>query len=296
MPQSSNFWSRKKIILLVVAVLTIVLVASCVAGIYFTSQKSEELKTWKGKGTTKHFKEIFLGRCHDYLMQNPDIGEKDCNEIWQEVTKVVYKQDQCAITEQSYERLAELAGETVPCNKSLLWSRTNRLVHRYTKAIEGFRTLEDTFLGYLFNGLTWCGKTYSSEMNFQSCPAWDECYNNSMSSFWRVASAAFARSSCGVVHVMLNASADGDIARKESIFRTIEVPNMHPERVSVVRLWLISDINGPERASCNSESVLELKHHIEKHKLEYNCVENYRPVKLLQCIENPDAPVCKVCH
>ncbi|KAE8629198.1 hypothetical protein XENTR_v10000392 [Xenopus tropicalis] len=181
------------------------------------------------------------------------------------------------------------------CPQSLLWSKTNSLVHRYTKASQDFLTLEDTFLGSMFDGLMFCGKSYSSEMNYDSCPAWDECDHNAISAFWKTASATFAKASCGVVNVMLNGSADGGVARKESILRTVEVPSMNVNAVSEVRLWIMDNLEGPDKNSCNTESVLELKAYIEQHNLAFSCVDNYKPVQLLQCIETPDLPACNIC-
>ncbi|KAM8939536.1 ADP-ribosyl cyclase/cyclic ADP-ribose hydrolase 1-like [Pelodytes ibericus] len=287
-------WSRKKIIMLVlgILVLIIIIVASCVICLYSTSRGTNTSKTWKGRGTTRNLKEIVLGRCYDYLNQNPDMGKKDCNAIWTEFTKVLYHKDPCSITVNNYRTIAGLTEQNVYCNKSLLWSRTNDLVHQYTKASD-FMTLEDTFLGYLFNGLTWCGMDDSTGMNFESCPAWNECANNTISSFWKMASATFARLSCGLVQVMLNGSVDGDIVRKESILRSIEIPSMNPERVREVTLWIMQDIDGPDRNSCSSPSVLELQSYIEQHNLTYSCIDNYRPVQLLQCMEDPGSLVCK---
>lgn len=43
--------------------------------------------------------------------------------------------------------------------QSLFWSKTNSLVHRYTKANHDFITLEDTLLGYVADGMSWCGSS-----------------------------------------------------------------------------------------------------------------------------------------
>lgn len=41
----------------------------------------------------------------------------------------------------------------------MFWSKTKDIVHDYTKKNEAcFVTLEDTLLGSVVNGLTWCGK------------------------------------------------------------------------------------------------------------------------------------------
>ncbi|KAM4709480.1 uncharacterized protein O3C94_021696 [Discoglossus pictus] len=275
--ENTSLWSFRKKLLLIVSVLVILVltVGVCLGSLYATDYFKEKPEYWKGAGTTKDLKDIIIGRCYNYLTTKSSTGTKNCERIWQELTNVVYKKHQCNITQDDYKHLVELAEEPITCNKSLLWSKTNDVVHRFTKVSGHYITLEDTFLGSLFNGLLWCGKSGSSGMNFNSCPAWNECKHNPMSSFWKMASASFARSSCGVVNVMLNGSADGGVSRTESILRTIEVPNMNPHRVSEVRVWVIDDINGPDRYSCDSESLIELKHYIEKFNLTFSCIDNY---------------------
>ncbi|XP_018426666.1 PREDICTED: ADP-ribosyl cyclase/cyclic ADP-ribose hydrolase 1-like isoform X2 [Nanorana parkeri] len=276
--------------------LSVIILASCY------SDAEEECfmkllnKRYKGPGTTPNLKNIIVGRCYHYMSLYTNKWVKDCSRIWYELTDAVFRKDPCNVTEEDYINLSQVAAQTIPCDKTLLWSRTNDLVHRYTKATENFMTLEDTFLGFLFNGLTWCGKSASSGMNYHSCPAWDECSNNSLSSFWKMASANFAQASCGIVNVMLNGSADGAITRKESILRMVEIPSMDPDKVSEVKLWVIDDIQGQDKNSCHSGSLVELQHYIEGHNLTYSCVDNYKPVQTLQCVDNPDHHVCNQCN
>ncbi|XP_044141551.1 ADP-ribosyl cyclase/cyclic ADP-ribose hydrolase 1-like [Bufo gargarizans] len=281
-----NLWLWSMLALVLMAV------ASSIVNAHATGQQ----KYYKGPGTTSNLRNIVIGRCYHYMSLNPGIGGKDCSGIWQELSDAVQRKDPCNITPEDYKRLAVMGAQIIPCNKTLLWSKTNYLVHRYTKATEDFITLEDTFLGFVFNGLTWCGKPLKQGMNFKSCPDWNECENNSLSSFWKMASASFAQSSCGVVNVMLNGSADGDIARKESILRTVEIPSMGPTSVSEVKVWVIDDIQGEDKNSCNSTSLVELEHYIEEHKLKYSCIDNYRPVQALQCVDNPDSAACNKCN
>nr|NP_001244280.1 CD38 molecule b [Xenopus laevis]BAL72803.1 CD38 [Xenopus laevis]BAL72804.1 CD38 [Xenopus laevis] len=285
---------RVGVIGIIVTICVIILIISLIAA-YTAIKRKEDTHIWKGQGTTQNLQDIVLGRCYNYVTMNPGIGKKNCDAIWQALTGAVYKKNPCNITQEDYKPLADLALQTIPCNKTLLWSKTNSLVHRYTKASQDFLTLEDTFLGSMFDSLMWCGMSYSSEMNYDSCPAWNECDNNAISAFWKMASATFAKASCGVVNVMLNGSADGGVARKESILRTVEVPSMNVNAVSEVRLWIIDDLEGPDKNSCDTESAVELKDYIEQHKLPFSCIDNYRPVQLLQCIETPDLPACKLC-
>uniref|UniRef100_A0A8C5LNU6 ADP-ribosyl cyclase/cyclic ADP-ribose hydrolase 1 n=1 Tax=Leptobrachium leishanense TaxID=445787 RepID=A0A8C5LNU6_9ANUR len=292
----------KRKMLLAAGILTIIIVtivSACVIALYVTSQERDHPLIWKGKGTTRHVKDIILGRCYDYLLNNPHLGrDLDCNGIWQELTTAIYWKDPCKVTGEDYQRLVEVTHETLPCNTSLLWSRTNNLAHRYTKANDGFRTLEDTFLGYLFNGLTWCGKTHSAGMDYKSCPAWDECENHTMSSFWKLASATHLvlPSRKPIPEVIPRRRGKNITTKNILIFKSVEIPSMNPDLVSEVRLWLAHGIDGTQRSKCSSDSLMELKGYIEKHGLGFSCVDNQRSVQLLQCIENPGAAACMRCN
>ncbi|PKU32428.1 hypothetical protein llap_17270 [Limosa lapponica baueri] len=57
----------------------------------------------------------------------------------------------------------------------------------------------------------------------------------------------FAEAACGVVQVMLNGSIEAGAFRSNSIFGSIEVFNLNPDKVSAVHIWLMHDIGGPQR-------------------------------------------------
>lgn len=44
----------------------------------------------------------------------------------------------------------------------MFWSKTKDVVHDFTEKRDCFATLEDTLLGSVADGLTWCGKEGSS--------------------------------------------------------------------------------------------------------------------------------------
>lgn len=50
----------------------------------------------------------------------------------------------------------------------MLWSKTKEMVHDFTKKKDCFITLEDTVLGFVLDGLTWCGKEGSSGKTLQA--------------------------------------------------------------------------------------------------------------------------------
>ncbi|XP_007424925.2 ADP-ribosyl cyclase/cyclic ADP-ribose hydrolase 1 [Python bivittatus] len=199
------------------------------------------------------------------------------------------------MTEEDYQPLMEMARQSIPCNKSLFWSKTHDLVHRYTKINNDFLTLEDTLLGYIADGISWCGNPFDSGVNYESCPKWTECESNPSSVYWKLASKMFAEASCGTVQVMLNGSTASGAFRKSSIFGSVEIVNLNPEKVSKMQIWLMHDIDGPQRESCTGHSIAQLKEILKNHNISVSCEDNYRPAQLLQCTRNPNHTACAVC-
>ncbi|XP_027692352.1 ADP-ribosyl cyclase/cyclic ADP-ribose hydrolase 1 isoform X1 [Vombatus ursinus] len=280
--------------------LTVILIFGAVAvfaAVIFAGRRDPPavLLQWKGRGSTDNLKEIMLGRCFTYTeMVNPEL-RKDCLKIWETFKNAFISKNPCNITEQDYQPLMELAAHPILCNKTLLWSKTNELAHKYTKVQGNFLTLEDTLLGYMADGLTWCGNPSSSEMNYQSCPHWRECANNPSSVYWKMASRAFAEAACGVVHVMLNGSISQPFGNS-SIFGSVEVHHLNPKKVHLMKIWVMHNIGGQPSDSCSGSSIKELKSIIEGRNIAFSCEDDHRAVQLIQCVGNPEEPACRVCR
>ncbi|KAF3836294.1 hypothetical protein F7725_028852 [Dissostichus mawsoni] len=63
----------------------------------------------------------------------------------------------------AYDSLVAAAPFEHACNKTLFWSKTKNLVRDLTKNRDDVVALEDTLLGSVLDGLTWCGKMGSSD-------------------------------------------------------------------------------------------------------------------------------------
>ncbi|KAM6439865.1 ADP-ribosyl cyclase/cyclic ADP-ribose hydrolase 1-like isoform 2-T3 [Liasis olivaceus] len=260
--QSSSSWTRKHKLILtgVVVVLLGTLTVFVVFGILRHGKKktpNAEEQQWKGRGTTEHLLEIVLGRCYNFINTiNPEFRNKDCLKVWELFEQAFVYKDPCSMTEEDYQPLMEMARQSIPCNKSLFWSKTHDLVHYYTKINNDFLTLEDTLLGYIADGISWCGNPFDSGVNYESCPKWTECESNPTSLYWKLASKMFAEASCGTVQVMLNGSTASGAFRKSSIFGSVEIVNLNPEKVSKMQIWLMHDIDGPQRSEFESFAML----------------------------------------
>ncbi|XP_031444262.1 ADP-ribosyl cyclase/cyclic ADP-ribose hydrolase 1-like isoform X2 [Phasianus colchicus] len=303
MPSSQRGSARRRqrcVLLAGIAILLIALVLAAVLASALTGRKEEaspEPLRWQGRGTTRNLREIVLGRCYSYLAEGRvELGrDKDCLKIWESLKAAFIHKNPCNATTKDYQPLMELASHPVPCNKSLFWSRTYDLVHLYSKSNHHFLTLEDTFLGYMLDGLSWCGDPSAPGINYESCPKWSECEGSSGSVFWKMASKMFAEAACGVVHVMLNGSIETGAFRSSSVFGSVEIFNLNPDKISEIRIWLMHDIGGPQSDSCSGYSIKKLRNILEERNFKITCEDNYRPVQLLQCVHNPGHPDCSLC-
>ncbi|NWH75772.1 CD38 hydrolase, partial [Piaya cayana] len=249
--QQGSARTRQRTVLLVgIVVLLAALILAVVLASLLTHGKEEvslKMLNWTDRGTTKNLQEVILGRCYSYVMARyPELGDKDCLKIWESLKQAFIYKNPCNITPEDYQPLMELATHPIPCNKSLFWSKTNDLAHRYTKSNQDFLTLEDTLLGYMADRVSWCGDPSDPGINYESCPKRSECESNPSSVFWKMASKMFAEAACGVVQVMLNGSIEAGAFKSSSIFGSIEIFNLNPDKVSAVHIWLMHDIGGPQ--------------------------------------------------
>ncbi|KAJ7402744.1 ADP-ribosyl cyclase/cyclic ADP-ribose hydrolase 1 [Pitangus sulphuratus] len=280
--QQGSARTRQRTVLLVgIVVLLAALVLAVVLASLLTHgkhQDSPKMLKWKDRGTTRNLQEVIVGRCYNYITERyPELGDKDCLKIWESLKDAFIYKNPCNITSEDYQPLMELASHPIPCNKenvltsssitityqtlylisqSLFWSKTNDLVHRYTKSNQNFLTLEDTLLGYMADRISWCGDPSAPGINYESCPKRSECESNPSSVFWKMASKMFAEAACGVVQVMLNGSIEAGAFRSSSIFGSIEIFNLNPDKVSEVHIWLMHDIGGPQRISMAETAAL----------------------------------------
>ncbi|XP_072476406.1 ADP-ribosyl cyclase/cyclic ADP-ribose hydrolase 1 isoform X2 [Notamacropus eugenii] len=289
---SSHRRQRCRCLLLSLTVILILGAVVVLAAVIFAKKKDPpaELSQWKGSGSTGNLKEIMLGRCFIYTrIVNPEL-RSDCLKIWEAFKNAFISKNPCDITEQDYQPLMELAAHPILCNKTLLWSKTSELAHKYTKVQGNLLTLEDTLLGYMADGLTWCGSPSNSEINYESCPHWRECANNPSSIFWKLASRTFAESACGVVHVMLNGSISHAFVNS-SIFGSVEVHHLNPKKVHLMKIWVMHNIRGQSSDSCSSSSIKELKSIIEGRNIAFSCKDDHRWSNLSRRRQEPAGQV-----
>ncbi|NXG43973.1 BST1 hydrolase, partial [Psilopogon haemacephalus] len=231
---------------------------------------------WKGEGTTLNLDSIFIGRCYDYIrIVNPAVGEKNCSEIWEAFKNAFIDKDPCSVLPKDYELFINLSFHTIPPNKSLFWENNQLLVNSFADRGRRYMSLADTLFGYVADFLNWCGEANSPELDYESCPTTEECENNPVESFWRMASVTYAQHSSGVIHVLLNGSAAGGAYPVPGFFADYEIPNLQKDKVSKIVIWVVDDIEGPDRDSCGIHTVAILQNRLENLGFDITCTDNY---------------------
>ncbi|XP_064423046.1 ADP-ribosyl cyclase/cyclic ADP-ribose hydrolase 1-like [Latimeria chalumnae] len=190
-------------------------------GVVFSHLKSNPQEMRMKTAANEDLKTTVIKRCHIYIKVHPWL-KKNCTKIWDAFNGSFAEKNCSSITTDDYRKFIELANHDVGCGKSMLWSGTKEIVHKYTHAIECHMTLEDTLIGYLADGLQWC-----------------ENATDPVTVFWKAASENFANITCGKVHVMLKDS-NGSAFSNRSIFRSVEVPRLNGPNVSNVTIWMIN--------------------------------------------------------
>ncbi|CAG5896133.1 unnamed protein product [Menidia menidia] len=135
------------------------------------------------------FKNTFLEKCQKFKKSQ----KTKCEQLWDAFQKAYVKKDPCKVPMEDYEPLMTLAPIEPLQDKAMFWSKTKDVVHDFTKRTDCFVTVEDSLLGSVLDGLTWCGKEGSSETLTTGCPDWNECPNNTVSSFWKRISTAVSK-------------------------------------------------------------------------------------------------------
>ncbi|KAM3936840.1 ADP-ribosyl cyclase/cyclic ADP-ribose hydrolase 2-like [Leptodactylus fuscus] len=253
----------------------------------------EATEQWKGPGTTPNLEDIVIGRCYDYIETvNPSVGKKNCSDIWEAFTSAFLNKDPCSVAPSDYERYINLALHDIPANKSLFWENNKQLVHRLSDRGNRYMALGDTLMGWLADNLYFCGSSRDSGFDYNSCPITSECEHNAEESFWRSTSVTYAKHSSGEIQIMLNGSTPGGGFPVPSFLADFEIPNFQRDNVSSINIWVMDEIDGVNVDSCGENSTAVLQSVLSRRGFLYNCYDNYRPVRILQCVDFPGNPAC----
>ena len=123
----------------------------------------------------------------------------------------------------------------------MLWSGTRQITHELSDFNTRFTALEDTFAGYLLDGMKWCGMIHEPGINYKHCPY--ECAKQK--AFWGAAAKKMAERSEGIVYVVINGTRqhwnDKQIFSAymmDSYMARNQIPNLNPDKVTEVRIMV----------------------------------------------------------
>ncbi|XP_045406358.1 ADP-ribosyl cyclase/cyclic ADP-ribose hydrolase 2 [Lemur catta] len=247
---------------------------------------------WSGEGTSLHLQSIFLGRCAEYsTLLNPELRDKNCTAIW-EAFKVVLDKDPCSVLPSDYDLFINLSRHSIPRDKSLFWENNHLLVTSYAENTRRLMPVCDILYGRVGDFLSWCRQKNASGLDYQSCPTSEDCENNAVDSFWKRTSMQYATESSGVIHVMLNGSEPKGAYPVKGFFADFEIPYFQKDKITRIEIWVMHEIGGPNVESCGEGTVKILEARLKEMGFEYSCVNDYLPVKLLQCVDHSTHPDC----
>ncbi|XP_073895540.1 ADP-ribosyl cyclase/cyclic ADP-ribose hydrolase 2 isoform X3 [Macaca fascicularis] len=155
-----------------------------------------------------------------------------------------------------------------------------------------FMPLSDVLYGRVADFLSWCRQKNASGLDYQSCPTSEDCENNPVDSFWKRASIQYSKDSSGVIHVMLNGSEPTGAYPIKGFFADYEIPNLQKEKITRIEIWVMHEIGGPNVESCGEGTMKVLEKRLKDMGFQYSCINDYRPVKLLQCVDHSTHPDC----
>ncbi|CAI5672766.1 unnamed protein product [Oreochromis niloticus] len=225
----------------------------------------------------RNIKSTFFSRCEKFK-------EHDCKKLWDLFEKAYVNKDPCNVPMEAYNPLLAEVPFKPQCNKVMFWSGTKDLVHDLTaKRKDCFVTLEDTLLGSILDGLTWCGKQGKNGTFSNGCPEWSECENNPVRSFWRSASAAYADAACGDVTAMLSGSTTTPFD-PESIFASIEVMRLKAPGVPSMNVVMVLKKNA--KSDCTNASLKKLQNQLDPN-ITYTC-KDVAEHRVEQCGSQPE--------
>ncbi|XP_006795028.1 ADP-ribosyl cyclase/cyclic ADP-ribose hydrolase 1-like [Neolamprologus brichardi] len=270
--QSRRLEKRRRkrcVILIVIVVLIVIVIIAVVLGLTLRQNKSE-------------FKSTFLSRCEKF-------DQTDCQKVWDAFEQAYVNKDPCKVAVEAYDPLIVAAPFKPQCNRMIFWSKTKDVVHGFTEKRDCFVTLEDTLLGSVLDGLTWCGKEGSKGTFTTGCPGWSKCKNNPVLSFWRRISAAFADVACGNVTAMLSGSIDTPF-NSTSIFASIEVVRFQASRIKSLNVVMVLQQNA--KSNCTDSSLNNLRQSLDT-GITYSCKDVHES-RIQECGAKPEI-ACGAC-
>ncbi|EMP39946.1 ADP-ribosyl cyclase 2 [Chelonia mydas] len=234
-------------------------------------------KKWKGEGTTPNLESIVIGRCYEYIrIVNPSVGFCDFQTSMTssakapELSTTVGGGGPTVVSEKNCTKIWEAFKKAFmnkdPCN--ILPSDYELFINLSRHTIPPNKSLfwENNHLLV----------TSYSDRTRRYMPLCDTLIG-SFGDFlnW-----------CG--------QANDTGQKRTDIIKNYEVPNFQKDRISRIEIWVMDDIGGPDLDSCGRGSVQILEERLKTMGYDITCIDNYKSVLLLKCLDYLNHPDCSI--
>ncbi|NP_001243005.1 ADP-ribosyl cyclase isoform 4 [Strongylocentrotus purpuratus] len=252
-----------------------------------------ELPLNLGDGTTANLKAIFLGRCYDCeYCSEEQAGLYDCSGLWDAFSSSFSYQEPCNSVPEDFDDYANMAFVPLTNDQTLFYSGMYSMAMAIGRQSSDFTNIELTMLGGLVNGITFCGMVDAPGINYDACPTFGSCENDTQDAFWKKSSQRFAGQASGDVTVILDGSRADGAYRPTSFFRLQEVANLDPAKVTSLTAYVVHSLNGDVTEKCVTGSLLELQEDITAKRITFECIDDPSITRHVQCIQDPGHDTC----
>ncbi|XP_022088137.1 ADP-ribosyl cyclase/cyclic ADP-ribose hydrolase-like isoform X2 [Acanthaster planci] len=279
-------------------------VALAVTVLLAMTVKSGGRAEFTGPGTDRDLETMFKGRCAEYLTGrvNPHVNvtqlsTKNCTLLWELFYNAFVYRDPCNVTVESFSELIKQATVEIPVDRAVYWDDWDvyAVTRSYADEARRASTLEFMLVGFIMNGLVFCGQTEDPGINYEVCPGANECgfAVGAMDGFWGAASKYFGSNGRGNVKFIINSQPTGGAFQREnSYFAEFELANMNPSEITRMDIYLVTFISEEQGDTCESQSIQTLKAMIMQKDINYRCVDQPNDVLHILCADNPQADEC----
>ncbi|KAI9516711.1 hypothetical protein NQZ68_013768 [Dissostichus eleginoides] len=191
--------------------------------------------------------------------------------------------------------------------QTMFWSKTKNLVRDLTKNRDDVVALEDTLLGSVLDGLTWCGEKGNSDFACDDVtaildgsidtpfdPERADCNNPSLKDLQRALDQGITYNCKEVTEAQIK-KCSSDPKKPIGaccIFASIEVKRFDYPRVQSLNVVLVTQNKTVQVTNCTNASLKDLQKELDQ-GITYNC-EEVTETQIQDCSSHPEKP-CGAC-
>ncbi|XP_063967319.1 ADP-ribosyl cyclase/cyclic ADP-ribose hydrolase-like [Lytechinus pictus] len=247
-----------------------------------------------GDGTTANLKEIFLGRCYACEFCTEEQKEAyDCLALWNAFNSSFAYKEPCTSVPEDFDAYVDMVFMPLPEDQTLFYSGMYSMAMAIGRQSSDYTNIELTMLGRVVDGSIFCSMAEAPGINYDACPKFGSCTNETQAAFWGKSSKRFAGGASGDVTVILDGSRTDGAYRSTSFFRTAEVVNLDPAKVTSLTAYIVHNLDGTVTEKCITGSLLDLQEDITSKGISFNCIDDPSITRHVQCIQDPGHDLCR---